>query len=311
MSEKIYQLVTDRILALLEEGVVPWKKRWRTSNGSGLPVNFVSRRPYRGVNVFLLIAQGFSTPYWLTFKQAQDRGGNVRRGERGTPIVFWRIDQKTIDETDGEKNPAAPRILLRYYTVFNLEQCDGIEIPGATEGPEFDPLPACEAVYANMPNPPELRHCGERAFYRRSDDLVQLPRPEAFSRPEHYYSTKYHELGHSTGHPSRLNRFAEEGNRGVFGSPSYAREELVAEMTAAMICGVLGIAPVKVEAISASGEEEILASSAAYLQHWMDVLKADNRAVVIAAARAQKAADYILGRQRQEHEDAREQDEAA
>jgi antirestriction protein ArdC len=104
---------------------------------------------------------------------------------------------------------------------------------------------------------------------------------------------------------------APEGNRGVFGSPSYAREELVAEMTAAMICGVLGIAPVKVEAISASGEEEILASSAAYLQHWMDVLKADNRAVVIAAARAQKAADYILRRQRQEHEDAREQDEAA
>jgi antirestriction protein ArdC len=236
----------------------------------------------------------------------------VRRGEHGTPIVFWRIDRVTTEETeDGKETPATPRILLRYYTVFNIEQCDGIEIPGAADGPEFDPIPACEAVYANMPNPPELRHMGEKAFYRRRDDLVQLPRPEAFSRPEHYYSTQYHELAHSSGHPSRLNRFAEEDNPGVFGSPAYAREELVAEMTAAMICGALGIAPVKVEAISPGGEEEILASSAAYLRHWMDVLQADNRAVVIAAARAQKAADYILGRRQQEHEDDREQDEAA
>jgi antirestriction protein ArdC len=311
VSEKIYQLVTDRILALLEQGVVPWKKRWRTSNGSVLPVNFVSRRPYRGVNVFLLIAQGYSTPYWLTFRQAQDRGGNVRRGERGTPIVFWRIDQKTTEEPDREESPAAPRILLRYYTLFNVEQCDGIEIPGATDGTEFDPIPACQGIYANMPNPPELRHCGEKAFYRRRDDLAQLPRPEAFNRPEHYYSTQAHELAHATGHPSRLNRFAEEGNAGVFGSPEYAREELVAEMTAAMICGVVGIAPVKVEAISSEGDEELLESSTAYLRHWMDVLKADSRAVVIAAARAQKAADYILGRQRQEQEEDREQDEAA
>jgi antirestriction protein ArdC len=197
VSQKIYQLVTDRILALLEQGVVPWKKHWRTSNGSIMPVNLVSRRPYRGVNVFILVAQGFSTPYWLTFKQTQDRGGRVRRGERGTPIVFWRIDQPTTEETNREESPTAPRVLLRYYTVFNVEQCDGIEIPVAADGAEFNPIPACEAVYANMPNPPELRHMGEKAFYRRRDDLVQLPRPEAFSSPEHYYSTQAHELAHN------------------------------------------------------------------------------------------------------------------
>ena len=313
MSQKIYQLVTDRILTLLQQGVVPWKKPWITNGRSAAPVNLLSGRPYRGVNVFLLIAQGFGSPYWLTFRQAQDRGGHVRRHEHGTPIIFWRVEE-TSEETDGEEGLAEyRRVVLRYYTVFNVEQCEGIEIAeteAGEAGSDFDPIPACEAVYANMQHPPELRHGGDRAFYRRSSDLVQMPKPEAFSRPEHYYSTQLHELAHSTGHPSRLNRFAEEDNPGIFGSPAYAREELVAEMTAAMICGVLGIAPVKVEAITPDGQEDLLlASSAAYLRHWMDVLKADTRAVVIAAAQAQKAADYILGIHHQEA--ARQRDEAA
>jgi antirestriction protein ArdC len=201
MSQKIYQLVTDRILARLEQGVVPWKKPWKTHGRSAQPVNLVSRRAYRGVNVFLLIAQGFDSPYWLTFKQTQDRGGHVRRGERGTPIVFWHIDRENPDDTEGEENAADRcRFLLRYYTVFNVEQCEGIEIPAADlaeAGATFDPIPACEAVYANMPHPPELRHRGERAFYSRGADLVQLPKPERFSRPEHYYSTQFHELAHN------------------------------------------------------------------------------------------------------------------
>ena len=302
MSQKIYQMVTDRVLALLQQGVVPWKKPWKTT-GSVLPSNLISRRPYRGINVFLLFMESFSSPYWLTFKQAQEQGGHVRRGERGTPIIFWRVDQKSSGDSEGDMSEHAyRRIVLRYYTVFNIEQCEGLEIPGTEiqDGPPFDPIPACEAVYGNMPHPPELRHGGEQAFYRRNTDLVQLPRPEAFSRSERYYSTQFHELAHATGHPSRLNRFAEEDNPGILGSPAYAQEELVAEMTAAMLCGVLGIAPVKVEAISSQGEEEILESSAAYVQHWMEVLKADSRAVVMAAARAQKAADYILGHQIEE-----------
>jgi len=200
MSHQIYQLVTDRILALLEQGVVPWKKPWKTTAGAVAPSNFVSRKPYRGVNIFLLVAQGFGSPYWLTFRQAQERGGHVRRGERGTPIVFWRIDQKTSEEVEGEE-PAAEhrRILLRYYTVFNVEQCEGLEVPGAFavgDDPSFDPIPACEAVYANMPHPPALRHGGERACYFRGDDRVQMPKPEAFRLREHYYSTLYHELAH-------------------------------------------------------------------------------------------------------------------
>jgi antirestriction protein ArdC len=202
MSQKIYQLVTDRILGLLQQGVVPWKRPWKVKDSSAVPANLLSGRHYRGINVFLLIAQGFGSPYWLTFKQALEKGGNVRRGERGTPIVFWRIDddRETPEDTDrDERASQSRRVLLRYYTVFNVEQCEGIQVPvdEATEADSrFDPIPACEAVYANMPNPPDLRHGGERAFYCRSSDLVQLPFPEAFSRPEHYYSTQFHELAH-------------------------------------------------------------------------------------------------------------------
>ena len=201
MSQQIYQLVTDRVLALLEQGVVPWKKPWKTSGLSALPPsNFVSRRPYRGINFFLLIAQHFDSPYWLTFKQAQERGGHVRRGERGTPIVFWRIDQRTEDPEEEASATEYRRVLLRYYTVFNLEQCEGMDVPEAqpSEGdPVFDPIPACEAVYGNMPSPPELRHSGQQAFYSRSMDLVQLPKRDAFRRPESYYSTLFHELAHN------------------------------------------------------------------------------------------------------------------
>jgi antirestriction protein ArdC len=202
MSQNIYQLVTDRILALLEQGVVPWKKPWKTTGGSALPSNLVSHKPYRGVNIFLLIAQGYTSPFWLTFRQAQDKGGHVRRGERGTPIVFWRIDERTTsEEIEGDEHAADHRrIVLRYYTVFNLEQCEGIEAPGAAaveEGPVFDSIPACEAVYANMPHPPALRHGGERACYFRGEDLVKMPKPETFRRREHYYSTLYHELSHN------------------------------------------------------------------------------------------------------------------
>jgi antirestriction protein ArdC len=201
MSQPVYQLVTDRILALLQQGVVPWKKPWKTTGGSAPPSNFVSRKVYRGVNFFLLVAQRFGSPYWLTFRQAQERGGHVRRSERGTPIVFWRIDERTVEDLEGEEGAAEyRRILLRYYTVFNLDQCEGIEAPGAgiaEDSPAFDPIPACEAVYANMPHPPTLCHGGERACYRRADDLVQMPQPEAFRRREHYYSTLYHELAHN------------------------------------------------------------------------------------------------------------------
>ena len=313
MSTAIYQLVTDRVLALLQQGVVPWKKPWKTRGGSSRPINLLSGRPYRGINVFLLIAQGFESPYWLTFKQALHLGGHVRRGEHGTPIVFWRVDQESPEAGDEEESSRENRrFLLRYYKVFNVDQCEGITVPGSAadeDEPPFDPIHACEAVYATMPNPPELRHGGERAFYRRSDDLVQLPAPEAFSRREHYYSTQFHELAHATGHPSRLNRFAEDGNAGVFGSPSYAREELVAEMTAAMICGVLGIDPVLVETVPPVGGEVLLENSAAYLQHWIGVLEGDSKALVIAAARARKAADYILRRNSQE--EALEREEAA
>ncbi len=295
VSHKVYQLVTDRVLALLGRGVVPWKRPWTTRGGRPMPpTNFVSGRPYRGINVFLLASQHWTSPYWLTFKQALEKGGHVRKGEQGTPIIFWKIDEP---DEDGESLDASrKRLLLRYYTVFNLDQCEGFDTQDDVGGAAFDPIPSCEEIYRRMPRPPALRHGGDRAFYLASGDFVQMPRREAFSRPETYYSSLFHELAHATGHPSRLNRFALDENCGCFGSPGYAREELVAEMTAAMICGVLGIAPVR-EGPEPSGlEDDLLEASAAYIQRWIKVFEEDRQVLVLAAARAQKAADYILQR---------------
>ncbi len=280
----VYAEVTDSIIARLEQGTIPWRKPWssRVAAGDGIPRNFNSGRPYRGINVFLLAMQPYASPFWVTFKGAQAAGGTVRRGERSTLVVFWKplAISDTDPATGAERTRTVP--MLKHYRVFNVEQCDGIELPAVGATPEFDPLEQCETVLGEMPCRPEIAYGGDRAYYQPATDRVQLPPRKAFPTAEGFYETAFHELAHSTGHPSRLNRDDLVKTAG-FGTQTYSREELVAEMTAAMLCGHCGISP------------QTLDNSAAYIQGWLSKLRDDRKLLVVAAARAQKAADYILG----------------
>lgn len=277
-----YEIVTESIIKQLESGVAPWRRPWRTET----PANLVSRKEYRGINIFLLAFQGYGSRYWLTYRQAQALGGNVKKGERGSKVVFWKIDEYQKKNAETGEMEARKSILLRYYTVFNLEQCEGIKSP--EPGPAIHPIEQCESIVRSMPNPPGFEQEAQ-ACYRPSTDTVGMPARSAFHSAEEYYSTLFHELTHSTGHPSRVGR---EGimTHNPFGSDPYSKEELVAEMGAAMLCGVAGIA------------SRTLSNSAAYLDSWIKRLRSDSRLVVSAASQAQKAADYILARTAEEIE---------
>jgi antirestriction protein ArdC len=276
----VYEIVTEQVIRQLEQGVAPWRKPWRTES----PVNLISGKPYRGLNVFLLATQGYESRYWLTFNQAKKLGGHIRQGEKSSLVTFWHIgEEKIIRQTDGTERKSTP-FLLRYYNVFNVCQTEGIaEKLGLGESaPRAPSIEQCEAIVNGMPNPPK-REQDARAWYRPSTDTVGMPARGLFNSPEEYYSTLFHELTHSTGHASRVGREGIE-ILNTFGSESYSREELIAEMGSAMLCGVAGIAPVTIQ------------NSAAYLKTWIEHLKSDSKLLVSAASAGQKASDYILGK---------------
>lgn len=270
----VYEIITSRIVEELEKGVVPWRKPWRTLP----PVNLISKKPYRGINVFLLALQGYGSQYWLTFNQAKQLGGNVRKGEHGTKIVFWKFGTYETETGDGDTEERKSAF-LRYYTVFNLEQTEGLKALLALPPAFF--IESAEEIVKGMPNPPEFKQ-DFQAAYIPSRDVVMMPSRTAFESQAEYYSTLFHELTHSTGHAKRLAREGFDTPQ-KFASESYSREELIAEMGSAMLCGVAGI------------EQSTLANSAAYLKTWIARLKADTKLVIFAASAAQKAADYIRG----------------
>jgi antirestriction protein ArdC len=275
----VYEIITDKIIEQLESGVAPWRKPWQTP----MPCNLISGKEYRGVNPFLLAPQGYASKYWLTFNQANKLGGNVKRGAKSSIVTFWNIgEEKTYTNRHGEEK-TGKSILLRYYNVFNLEQTEGI-----AEKLGLDKLPArvpdierCASIVRAMPNAPKLEQ-SNAAWYRPSTDSVGMPSINSFHSSEGYYSTLFHELTHSTGHASRVGRDGIE-QLNTFGSESYSKEELIAELGAAMLCGVTGIAPATLD------------NSAAYLKSWINVLHGDSKLLVSAASAAQKASDYILG----------------
>jgi len=270
-----YEVITDRILALLEQGTVPWRKPWNSA--TGMPRNLFSQRSYRGINVWLLTAMGYTSPFWATFHQVTAAGGTVRKGERGVPVVFWKVyDTENADTGDRDT-----RFVLRQYTVFNVAQLDGVAVPEIPVPPDpFTPIERCAQLVEAMPQRPAIVHGYHRACYTPATDTLHMPLPACFERPEAYYTTLYHELVHASGHRGRLNR-ATLTAPCLFGDPTYAKEELVAEMGATYLCGVCGIA------------HTTIANSAAYLQSWMAVLRHDATLLVQAAAQAQRAADYI------------------
>jgi antirestriction protein ArdC len=312
-NEKIYQLITERIVTKLidaisaiekgELGIAPWNRPWFNT---GNPINLVSKKEYKGINVFMLSSLGYPCPYFVTFNQAKKLGGKVTKGQKGCPVVYWKVTKYDKDQNgkpygvDGKGNKIVKKsFMLRYYTVFNVQQCEGFEskIP-ALEIRKFNPIHDAEKIIADMPNPPAFGHGMAKAFYSPSKDAVNMPRKELFKSEESYYSTAFHELIHSTGHTSRLNR-DEVNNEITFGNHAYSKEELVAEMGAIYLCNQIGL-------------ESTEGNSLAYLKSWLGKLKDDVKMLITASGKAQKAADFILDTKRKAElvEEAKEKEEA-
>ena len=272
----VYEIITGRVIEKLEQGTAPWCKPW---TGGEMPRNLVTGKVYRGINLFLLNMANYTSPYWLTYNRCKEKGGTVKAGAKATPIVFWKFDKKEDEEGEEKKAP-----LLRYYNVFNAEQCDGLNIPQLEiERREFAPIEICMMTVAAMPNAPEIKHNEPKAYYVPSMDYVNMPKPERFKSAEEYYSVLYHELTHASGHSSRLNRKGITGHN-PFWTGDYGKEELIAEMGAAFLCGCTGI------------ENRTIDNSAAYVAGWLKAIREDTKIVITAAAAAQKAADYILNK---------------
>jgi antirestriction protein ArdC len=281
----LYAEVTARIIAELEAGRCPWVQPWdNVAAGPGLPRNAASGRTYSGINILLLwgavIERSYPSQNWLTFAQALDAGGNVRRGEKGVTIVFADRFTPEAEKMRAEQCGDEPKQVpfLKRFTVFNVAQCDGLPERMAEAQaplPERRQIPVAEAVIAATGA--DFRIGGNHAFYCPSEDYVAVPPQPAFRAQIDYYRTVLHELGHWTGHSSRLARDLS----GQFGSPAYAREELTAELASAYLCASLSIRPT--------------VRHSDYIGSWLEVLKSDDRAIFSAAAKASKAADFLLG----------------
>lgn len=284
MRNEIYQKITDNIVAKLEQGVVPWQKPW---HDNGLMPRNIKGRPYRGINPLLLNSFDYSSPFWLTYKQAKELGGNIKKGEKATMVVFWKLitTAKTTENNQGETEIEQKSFpYLRYYNVFNLEQTENIplnKIPQIEHTPEieFSPIKRAEKLLAEWEDKPKVEHGGSRACYSPMFDNIKMPEPKYFKSSEEYYCTLFHEYVHSTGHKTRTNRHSQLPNHS-FGSKDYSIEELVAEMGAAFLCGLSGI-------------DNTIDNNAAYIQSWINALKNDNKFLTKAASLAQKACDYI------------------
>ena len=283
----LYDEITDKIIAELEAGRVPWAQPWGTAAAKAplaMPKNASTNRLYSGVNILLLwgstIENGFKGQSWLTFRQALSLGGHVRKGERGTTVVyadrFVPSDEKRRAAETGEEAQAIP--FLKRFTVFNCDQCDDLPDEIATAAPPTPPGLIEPTVEALIKATGITFHIGgNRAFYAPVEDYVQVPPPQAYFEPINWHRTALHELAHASGHRSRLNRDLS----GSYGTKKYAFEELVAELAAAFGCASLGIVPT--------------VRHSDYIGAWLEVLREDNRAIVRAASQASKAADYLLG----------------
>jgi antirestriction protein ArdC len=293
----VYSRITNRIIADLEQGVRPWMKPWNAEHAAGRITRPLRHNGilYKGINVVMLwsasVAKGYACPLWLTFKQALELGGHVRKGETGELVVY--ADRITRAETDAKGEEVEREIpFLKGYTVFNAEQCEGLpaQYAAKAEPPALTPLQRIEAADRFFAaTDADIRHGGTRAYYAEGADYVQMPPFETFRDAESHAATLAHELIHWTKHDTRL---ARDMGRVRHGDEGYAREELVAELGAAFLCADLGITP------------DVRDDHAAYIATWLKVLKDDRRFVVAAASHAQRAADYLHGLQpRQTGED--------
>jgi antirestriction protein ArdC len=271
----VYEIVTQRFIEALEQGIIPWRQEW---TGQGAPHNYVSRKAYSGGNLMLLwisaAVKQYQSDAWMTYNQATALGATVRKGEKATLVYFWKVSRYKAP-TDADKKS----FLLRYYNVFNVAQIDGLPVSAEREIAEIEAPQAVVDAWIEREVMP-IRHAGSQAFYSPSSDRVTMPPRNTFKSSEAYYGTMFHELVHATGHASRLDRGLSTG----FGSEKYSKEELVAEIGAAMLCAVCGI-----------DTPAIQENSKAYVQNWIGKLKGDSKLILAAASQAQRAANYIRG----------------
>lgn len=270
-----YDIITEKIIKKLEAGQIPWRKPWKAS----LPKNLITNKRYNGLNLLLLSDTEYKSPYWLTFRQTQEKGGHIKKGEKGTLVTFWKVTEK---ETNDEKEKKETQFVLRYYIVFNLDQCEGIEAPAI--GEPVNPIEKCEDIVSGYKTIPQLKTNNKnRAFYIPADDYISLQPLQTFKSSHDYYSTLFHEMTHSTGHEKRLGRFNSKDYSRPFVSEDYSKEELIAELGSAFLCAEAGI------------DNSELDNSAAYIQSWLKELKNDKRLIISASSHATKATRYILG----------------
>lgn len=288
--QDVYTRVTDKILADLEQGVRPWAKPWSAEHAAGKITRPLRHNgvPYSGINILMLwsaaLTAGYAAPIWMTFKQALELNAHVRKGEKGSLVVYANsITRKETDENTGNEIDREIHF-MKGYTVFNVEQIEGLPAHFyAKPEPRFSPIERIEHAETFFRNTKaDIRHGGGRAYYAQEPDYIQMPFFEAFDTPESYYATLAHECTHFTKHPSRLSR---DFGRKTWGDEGYAEEELVAELGAAFLCADLELALTPRE------------DHAAYIAHWLTVLKNDKRAIFRAAAHAQRAADFLHGLQ--------------
>lgn len=284
-KNSVYEIVTQRIIDFIEQkNELPWRKPWATVESA--QQNFKSRKPYQGINAVLTGMSGFSSPLWMTFKQAKELGGCVKKGERSTPVIFWSTIERKVKDVVTEDDETTKKFgFYRLYSVFNSSQIEGIEFPEIIKPTQnFNPITEAEEVIRNMPNCPRISRDGNGAYYSPVFDTVMIP--DTFFTPEELYSALFHELVHSTGHPSRLNRFKQDGDDHKFGSQTYSREELTAEIGSSFILNTLGIA-----------NESTDKNSAAYIKSWLRALRNDPQMIVTAASKAGRAANFIMNKE--------------
>ncbi len=280
----VYQIVTDRIIELLEAGTIPWHKPW---NDAGVPMNLISKRPYRGINLWLLLPCTYERNLWVTFEQLKKVGGSINKGEHGQMVVFWKQVKKVPEELDSTGNVKTVP-LLRYYKIYNVSQCRNVPadlIPLVDDSNTgIDPIAECEAILTAFSDMPLISFRGKQAYYDVEKDEIILPKMKSFASSPSYYCTLFHELIHASGAKKRLHRKTIT-DMVPFGTPSYAVEELIAELGAAYLSYYTGILNTEIE------------SSAAYISGWLEKLRSDKRFIISAAGQAQQAVDLILNRQ--------------
>lgn len=285
-----YDVVTQRIIDALERGVVPWHRPWTVSRQP--PANLISRRPYRGINALVTWLMQRGSPWWLTFHQAKQLGGTIRKGEHGVPIMFFKlldrdqpVDDQTTDATSARRRDRRGIPFVRHTVVFNATQTEGLDHLLPLDHDEAPVLPdqAAEALMDAWRQAPRIDFGFNHAQYLPRQDRITMPSRQQFESTSAYYGTLLHECAHATGHRSRLGRFTPETELAPFGSPDYSREELIAELASAFLRAEVGLA-MEID------------SSAAYIAHWLTVLRGDRRQLIQVAADAQRAADHICGR---------------